>query len=103
MHAMQVYTGRKQIRSARQRQRRQISPITSAPGADAAPIHIRAAPQIKPRAYHVVVLARASRTKVQRLPEVQSVADAATIVDGHYYIAAARKILVHRVSIGVVA
>ena len=65
-------------------------------------VHVRARAQVQPRAQHIVVLASARGAVVERLAEVESVADAAPIVHREHHVSPAREILVHRVRVAVV-
>jgi hypothetical protein len=51
---------------------------------------------------NVVVLASARSSVVQRLPEIQTVPDAAAVVDGKDNVTAVSKVLIEGVSIGIV-
>ena len=58
--------------------------------------------QIDAGALNVVVLAAAGSAVVQRLAEIQTVADAAAIIDGKHHVTAVGKVLVEGVGVGVV-
>src|SRR5208337_3525633 len=58
--------------------------------------------KIKSRAHHVIELARPARAVVERLAEIQTVADPAAVIHGKHNEALARQILIHRVGVVVV-
>ena len=100
--AVEIHAGGKQARSARQPERRQVAAVRPAPQADPRRVDVGARAQIESRALHVVKLTGAARAIIDRLAEVEPVADAAAIVDGEHDVSLAGQVLIHRVRIVVV-
>jgi len=65
-------------------------------------VDVRPAAQVQACALHIVVLAGAAGAVVERLAEVESVTDAAAVVDRQHDVTEVREVLIHRVRIRVV-
>src|SRR5579863_3245873 len=99
---MQINSGLEDIRVARERERRQVAPIRSAPDTDAGRIDLRQSLQKARGGEHILVFGGATVSRVLRLMKRSSVADAEPIVDREHDATAAREVLIHRIGVAVV-
>src|SRR5207249_10928756 len=76
--------------------------VGPAPQLDALRLHVAAAPQVEPGAEHIAELARTLRPVMQRLAELQAIADAAAVVHREHDESPAREVLVQRVGVSIV-
>src|SRR5437763_13878592 len=102
MHAVEIHPRREQIGGARQAERSQIAAVRSTPQSNVSRVHVRAASQIQPRAFHVVELTRAGGAIIDRLTKVEAISDSTAIVDRQDHITLARQVLIHAVRVVVV-
>src|SRR5216684_2862413 len=102
VHAVNVHAGGKQIRSASKPERGEVAAIATAPEPDAAGVHVRPGAKIDACALDIIELAGAHRPVIESFAKIEAVANSAAIVYGEHDVAAAREVLIQRVSITVV-
>ena len=102
MHAVHVDARRKNIRVARQSQRREQATIRSAPQPDPLCIDNRQALQVFRAGDNVFVFRRSSPPRVRRFPERAAIHDSEPIIDRKYDVSAASQVLIHGIRIVVV-
>src|SRR6266481_3514969 len=102
VHAGNVHPGGKQIRSASKPERGEVAAIATAPEPDAAGVHVRPGAKIDACALDIIELAGAHRPVIESFAKIEAVANSAAIVYGEHDVAAAREVLIQRVSIAVV-
>src|SRR5438552_454375 len=102
MHAVHVDARRKNIRVARQSQRREQATIRSAPQPDPLCIDNRQALQVFRAGDNVFVFRRSSPPRVRRFPESAAIHDSETVIDRKYDVSPARQVLIHGIRIVVV-
>src|SRR6267378_3844732 len=102
VHAVNVHASGKQIRSASKPERGEVAAIATAPEPDAAGVHVRPGAKIDACALDIIELAGAHRPVIESFAKIEAVANSAAIVYGEHDVAAAREVLIQRVSIAVV-